>query len=97
MKKTLIALMSAVLLFVCVFASGSKDSMASGSNDMPSVVTTIFPVYDFARAVMFGSVDMSTGKTTAAVSGKNLKLLIKPGIKIHSCREIGRASCRERV
>lgn len=84
MKKTLIALMSAVLLFVCVFASGSKDSMASGSNDMPSVVTTIFPVYDFARAVMFGSVDMSTGKTTAAVSGKNLKLLVKPGMEIHS-------------
>jgi len=33
---------------------------------------------------MFGSVDMNTGKTTAAVSGKNLKLLVKPGMEIHS-------------
>lgn len=52
------------LLFVMLFGFASAES------DMPSIVCTSFPCFDFARAVC-GSAD-------------NIKLLIKPGSEVHS-------------
>ncbi len=63
MKKTIILLICAVLLCGCG-AQNIKET------DKPCVVTTIFPLYDFVRAVGGEKVDV--------------KMLIKPGTEVHS-------------
>jgi len=64
MKKMIAALASAVLILSCCACSGDKD------DGKISVVTTIYPAYDFARQV-FGD--------TA-----NVTLLLKPGTESHT-------------
>ena len=63
MKKTIILLICAVLLCGCG-AQNIKET------DKPCIVTTIFPLYDFVRAVGGEKVDV--------------KMLIKPGTEVHS-------------
>lgn len=87
MKKFIISAAAVLCALACsafLFASGAKDGAKSDAQMQPSVVATIFPVYDFARAVMYGAGNAQTGKTSAVVSDKNLKLLVKPGMEIHS-------------
>ena len=88
MKKFIVSAAAIVCVLACsafLFASGAKDGAKNkAQNDKPSVVATIFPVYDFARAVMYGAGDAQTGKTSVIVNEKNLKLLVKPGMEIHS-------------
>ncbi len=87
MKKKL---MSAVVLMCAVlsFAAGTKDKDKKSGKEL-SVVTTIFPVFDFTRAVMYGAPDAKSGKVSEAVSAAvqsdaSLKMLVKPGMEIHS-------------
>ncbi len=63
MKKILCILFAALFLCSCAETQHSVD-------DRVKVVTTIFPVYDFVRAVGGDKVD--------------IKLLIKPGTEVHS-------------
>lgn len=64
MKKILICLLCVVLLCGCATkAQPQKDTKMT-------VVTTIFPLYDFARAVGGDSIDV--------------KMLIRPGTEVHS-------------
>lgn len=63
MKKIVILLLCAVMLCGC-------DSRSTKGNSKPSIVTTIFPIYDFVRAVGGEKVD--------------IKMLIKPGTEVHS-------------
>lgn len=88
MKKFIVSAAAILCVLACsafLFASGAKDGAKNKTqNDKPSVVATIFPVYDFARAVMYGAGDAQTGKTSVIVNEKNLKLLVKPGMEIHS-------------
>lgn len=88
MKKFIVSVAAILCVLACsafLFASGAKDGAKNKmQNDKPSVVATIFPVYDFARAVMYGAGDAQTGKTSVIVNEKNLKLLVKPGMEIHS-------------
>ena len=88
MKKFIVSAAAILCVLACsafLFASGAKDGAKNkAQNDKPSVVATIFPVYDFARAVMYGAGDAQTGKTSVIVNEKNLKLLVKPGMEIHS-------------
>lgn len=63
MKKTVILLLCAVMLCGC-------GSTSTKDNSKPSIVTTIFPIYDFVRAVGGEKV--------------NIKMLIKPGTEVHS-------------
>ncbi len=64
--KRIIALFCAALLCITVCGCSKAEN---GGNDKLSVVTTIFPAYDFARAV-FGD--------TAEIT-----LLLQPGMEIH--------------
>ncbi len=64
MKKLLICLICLLTLCGCT----PKEVQPQG--DKISVVTTIFPLYDFARAVGGDSID--------------LKMLIRPGTEVHS-------------
>ena len=70
MKKTLfIILIAAVLLTLC--ACGTKDTAAApGGGERISVVTTLFPAYDFAREISHGRCDIT--------------LLVPPGAETHS-------------
>ncbi len=66
---------AALLLTVCTLVSGcsfpgSEDSQEDAAGDKISVVTTIFPQYDFVRQVAGDRVD--------------LKMLLKPGEESHS-------------
>lgn len=63
MKRIIILLLCAVLLCGCS-AQNIKET------DKPCIVTTIFPIYDFVRAVGGEKVDV--------------KMLIKPGTEVHS-------------
>lgn len=93
MKKTLM-FVSVLLCAALAFAGGTKD--ASGvkaenkKNDTQlSVVTTIFPIYDFTRALMYGAPDAQNAKVLQTTADKikadnSLKLLVKPGMEIHS-------------
>ena len=63
MKKIVVLLLCAVLLCGCS-AQNIKQT------EKPSVVTTIFPIYDFVRSVGGEKVD--------------IKMLIKPGTEVHS-------------
>lgn len=72
MKKALIYLLAA-LLIAAVFAGCAQNKGASqtGSDDGKiSVVTTIFPPYDFARAIADGKA--------------NVTMLIDPGAEVHT-------------
>ena len=65
----------ALLLTVCTLVSGcsfpgSEDFQEDAAEDKISVVTTIFPQYDFVRQVAGDRVD--------------LKMLLKPGEESHS-------------
>ena len=62
MKRLIICLLCAVLLCGCTAQQNDKSK--------PTVVTTIFPLYDFARAVGGDKIDV--------------KMLIKPGSEVHS-------------
>lgn len=64
MKKIIICLLCAVLLCGCVGTDDTKKS------EKLTVVTTIFPLYDFARAIGGEYIDV--------------KMLIKPGSEVHS-------------
>ena len=66
---------AALLLTVCTLVSGcsfpgSEDFQEDAAEDKISVVTTIFPQYDFVRQVAGDRVD--------------LKMLLKPGEESHS-------------
>lgn len=63
MKRMIICLLCVVMLCGCANTCAVKDQ------EKPTVVTTIFPLYDFARAV----------------GGNNIqiKMLIKPGSEVH--------------
>ncbi len=64
MKRIIICLFCVVLLCGCAGTGNTKDS------EKITVVTTIFPLYDFARAIGGEYVDV--------------KMLIKPGSEVHS-------------
>ena len=64
MKRVIICLLCVVLLCGCAGITNTKDT------GKPTVVTTIFPLYDFARAI--------GGDNT------HVKMLIKPGSEVHS-------------
>lgn len=64
MKKILICFLCFVLLCGCT----AKTDVTLGQK--PTVVTTIFPLYDFARAIGANNV--------------NVKMLIKPGSEVHT-------------
>lgn len=63
MKRVIVCVLCLLLLCGC---TGKKSQ---NSNGKPTVVTTIFPLYDFARAVGGDCV--------------NVKMLIKPGSEVH--------------
>lgn len=64
MKRIIICLLCAVLLCGCT------DSATDKTVQKPTVVTTIFPLYDFARAICADNIEV--------------KMLIKPGGEVHS-------------
>ncbi len=64
MKRIIICLLCVALLCGCAGTGNTKDS------EKITVVTTIFPLYDFARAIGGEYVDV--------------KMLIKPGSEVHS-------------
>lgn len=68
LKKLCCVLMSALLLGLTL-TSCESDAPVS---EKPMIVCTVFPAYDFARAVLGGSDEF------------DLKLLIKPGSETHS-------------
>ncbi|MCQ2529965.1 MAG: metal ABC transporter substrate-binding protein [Lachnospiraceae bacterium] len=77
MKKTrtakLIALlMAAVVIFLL---SGCTQPKPEEKNDVISVVTTNFPLYDFTKAVF--------GEGTESING-NVHMLLSPGMESHS-------------
>lgn len=64
MKRILICILCVVLLCGC------NGNVNLKSTEKPTVVTTIFPLYDFARAIGGDLIDV--------------KMLIKPGAEVHS-------------
>ncbi len=64
MKKILVCILCVLLACGCVQKADSAD------NKKPTVVTTIFPLYDFARAI--------------AGERADIKMLIRPGTEVHS-------------
>ena len=93
MKKTLM-FATVLLCAALVFGGGTKDASGAQAgnkrNDTQlSVVTTIFPIYDFTRALMYGAPDAQNAKVLQTTADKiktdnSLKLLVKPGMEIHS-------------
>ncbi len=64
MKRIIICLLSLLLLCGCVGKMPEKEI------EKPTIVTTIFPLYDFARAIGGDEI--------------NVKMLIKPGSEVHT-------------
>lgn len=64
MKKVIICILCVVLLCGC------SGNTVTQSSDKITVVTTIFPLYDFARAIGGDNIE--------------LKMLIRPGTEVHS-------------
>ncbi len=64
MKRVLISILCLTLLCGCVNNTNTKDTQK------PTVVATIFPLYDFARAIGGNNI--------------NIKMLIRPGSEVHS-------------
>ncbi|WP_428770394.1 metal ABC transporter substrate-binding protein [Treponema sp. HNW] len=96
MKKTKTLMFASVLLCAALsFAGGTKDTVSGSkaenkkSDTELSVVTTIFPIYDFTRALMYGAPDAQSARVLQNTADKikadkALKLLVKPGMEIHS-------------
>ena len=70
MKRIIAVLLSLVLLAGALSACGAKTPAAGSEDGKLSVVATIFPAYDFARAV--------------AGDKAQLTMLLPPGSEIHS-------------
>ena len=71
MKKYISILLMAVLALVCLSACGTSDKPAdAGDSEKLSVVTTIFPQYDFTRQIVGDKADIT--------------MLLKPGAESHS-------------
>ena len=71
MKKYLIACAAALLLAAAlIYAVNGERTATTAEDGRPKVITTIFPPYDFARAVGGGKTDLS--------------MLLKPGMESHS-------------
>lgn len=66
--KRLIALILSAVLPLCLCACGQTESVSGGEG--PEIVTTVFPAYDFARAI--------------AGDRASVRLLIPPGTEAHS-------------
>ena len=69
MKKSILISIFLVL-FVVSCNSKSNNTDANKENNKIKVVTTIFPIYDFARNIL--------------LDNSSLKMIIRPGIEIHS-------------
>ena len=71
MKKYISILLAAVLVLACLSACGTSDKPADADNsEKLSVVTTIFPQYDFTRQIVGDKADVT--------------MLLKPGAESHS-------------
>ena len=71
MKKYISILLAAVLALACLSACGTSDKPAdAGDSEKLSVVTTIFPQYDFTRQIVDNKADVT--------------MLLKPGAESHS-------------
>lgn len=69
--KKLFSLLVAAFIFTTLLAScNTKNAQPTTTGNKLSIVTTIFPHYDFARAVAGDSADIS--------------MLLKPGAEVHS-------------
>lgn len=71
MKKIISVILAAVLVFSFAGCS-KKENNKSADNSALKIVCTIFPQYDFVRAI------------TKGVSGIDLKMLLAPGNESHS-------------
>jgi zinc transport system substrate-binding protein len=69
MKKVVSVVLFAAIMLLCVCGCSAENN-AKEKNDRLSVVTTIFPAYDFARQVFGDTADIT--------------LLLKPGTESHS-------------
>ena len=72
MKKRISILLAAILLLGCLTACGNGDTPAADSGSI-QIVTTIFPEYDWVRAVL--------GDNPA---GAGLTMLLDNGVDLHS-------------
>ena len=71
MKKVLIYILCVVLMTASLMGCAQKDgTLSAGAEDRISIVSTIFPPYDFARAVAGDKADVN--------------LLVDPGTEVHS-------------
>ena len=58
-----------IVILLCLFVSGCTDNTSTRSDKL-KIISTIFPGYDFARAVAGDNAD--------------IEMLIKPGVEIHT-------------
>ncbi len=70
MMKRIIAVIVATAVAAVLFCGCSPDNNQKGSGDKLSIVTTIFPSYDFARQIGGDKADVT--------------MLLKPGMESHS-------------
>lgn len=70
MKKKLICLLVLVVFILSLTACSTENNNKESNNNKLSIVTTIFPQYDFARQIVGDSADV--------------KMLLKPGAESHS-------------
>lgn len=70
------------LVLISLFLTGCKKENQINENSI-SIVATNFPSYDFARSVVT-KVDENYLAPTNHFTNVNIKLLIKPGMEIHS-------------
>lgn len=70
MKKKLICLLVLVVFILSLTACSTENNNKESNNNKLSIVTTIFPQYDFVRQIVGDSADV--------------KMLLKPGAESHS-------------
>lgn len=70
MKKKLICLLVLVVFILSLTACSTENNKKESNNNKLSIVTTIFPQFDFARQIVGDSADV--------------KMLLKPGAESHS-------------
>lgn len=70
MKKKLICLLVLVVFILSLTACSTENNKKESNNNKLSIVTTIFPQYDFARQIVGDNADV--------------KMLLKPGAESHS-------------